>query len=98
MQFFYLFEVEVGFNAVFTAGFFWMFLSLAILVFSGVARFAPSLLALSIGLIGPSSPRSYQLGSESLTVLSAILKNVSRDTADLMDRREHQVSRKSRSK
>ena len=67
--------------------FVWIFLSLAILAFSGVARFAPSLLASAVGLIGPSSVRSSQLESESLAVLAAILKKVSCVTADLMDRR-----------
>ena len=69
------------------AGFVWIFLSLAILAFWGVARFAPSLLASAIGLIEPSSVLSSQLESESLAVLAAILKNVSCDTADLMYRR-----------
>ena len=87
-MFSYLFALENDFIAVFTAGFVWSFLSLAILAFSGEARFAPSLLASLIGLIGPSSLRSFWLESESLTVLSAILKIVSRDTVDLMDRRE----------
>ena len=68
-------------------GFVWIFLSLAILAFSGVARFAPSLLASAIGLIGSSSASSSQLESESMTVLAAILKNVSCVTAGLMDRR-----------
>ena len=39
-----------------SAFFVYIFLSRAMLAFSGVARFAPSLLASSIGLIGPSSP------------------------------------------
>ena len=68
-------------------GFVWIFLSLAILAFSGVARFAPSLLASAVELIEPSSARSSQLESESVAVLAAILKNVSCVTADLMDRR-----------
>ena len=52
------------------AEFVWIFLSLisVILAFSVVARFVPSLLASSIGLIRPSSARSSQLESESLTV------------------------------
>ena len=58
-MFSYLFALENDFIAVFTAEFVWSFLSLAILAFSGKARFALSLLASSIGLIGPSSLRSF---------------------------------------
>ena len=58
-MFSYLFALENDFIAVFTAEFVWSFLSLAILALSGKARFALSLLASSIGLIGPSSLRSF---------------------------------------
>ena len=46
LLFFYLFALKVGVIPVFTAGFFWSFLSQAI---SGEVRFAPGLLASSIG-------------------------------------------------
>ena len=49
----------------------------------GVERFAPSLLASAIGLIGPSSAYE-ELEFESLS--SAILKNVPCDTADLVEK------------
>ena len=51
------------------------------------SEICPQPFSFRMGLIGPSSARSSQLESESLTVLSAILKNLSRDTADIMDRR-----------
>ena len=54
-MFSYLFALENDFTAVFTAEFVWSFISLA----KGKARFALSLLASSIGLIGPSSLRSF---------------------------------------
>ena len=58
-MFSYLFALENDFIAVFTAEFVWSFLSLAILALSEKARFALSLLASSIVLIGPSSLRSF---------------------------------------
>ena len=68
------------------AGLVCSFLSLVILAFSGVRRLAPSLLASAIRLLRPSSAVLSELDVLESLELSAILKNVQHNTADLVIR------------